>query len=135
MSVAKRRHFITVRGSDWRHLRGVFNLKQSLTILFSLSLVSRCQSLKRCKAKRDGWPMILPRNVLQMYSEIWFPDLLVSAKCRSSRLSIRLNWAQHTPKHITAYVYILRNAALRYNGLKDKVWCFVGIQKCFTDQN
>ena len=33
----------------------------------------------------------LPKNVLQMYSEIWFPDLLDSAKWLSSLFSIRLN--------------------------------------------
>ena len=34
---------------------------------------------------------ILPKNVLQMYSEIWLPDRLDSEKWLSSLLSIRLN--------------------------------------------
>lgn len=33
----------------------------------------------------------LPKNVEQMYSDIWFPDLLDSLKCDSSLFSIRLN--------------------------------------------
>lgn len=34
----------------------------------------------------------LPKNVEQMYSEIWLPDLLDSLKWDSSLFSIRLNW-------------------------------------------
>jgi hypothetical protein len=34
----------------------------------------------------------LPKNVEQMYSDIWFPDLLDSEKWLSSLFSIRLNW-------------------------------------------
>lgn len=33
----------------------------------------------------------LPRNVVEMYSETWFPDLLISDRCVSSRFSILLN--------------------------------------------
>ena len=33
----------------------------------------------------------LPKNVEQMYSEIWLPDLLDSLKCDNSLFSIRLN--------------------------------------------
>lgn len=32
-----------------------------------------------------------PRNVVEMYSETWFPDLLISDRCVSSRFSILLN--------------------------------------------
>lgn len=32
-----------------------------------------------------------PKNVEQIYSDIWFPDLLDSLKCDSSLFSIRLN--------------------------------------------
>lgn len=42
----------------------------------------------------------LPKNVEQMYSDIWFPDLLDSEKWLSSLFSIRLNWniREHTIK-------------------------------------
>lgn len=34
----------------------------------------------------------LPKNVEQIYSDIWLPDLLDSLKCESSLFSIRLNY-------------------------------------------
>jgi hypothetical protein len=37
------------------------------------------------------WVYNLPRKVEQMYSDIWFPDLLDSEKWLSSLFNIRLN--------------------------------------------
>lgn len=39
-----------------------------------------------------GLPVsVLPKNVFEMYSDTWFPDLLISERCVSSRFSILLN--------------------------------------------
>lgn len=34
----------------------------------------------------------LPRKVLEMYSDTWLPERLISERCVSSRFSILLNW-------------------------------------------
>lgn len=42
--------------------------------------------------KLSGVPVsVLPKNVFEMYSDTWFPDLLISERCVSSRFSILLN--------------------------------------------
>jgi len=43
----------------------------------------------------------LPKNVRWMYSEIWLPDLLDSARWLSSRFNSRLNCHQHTHNYAT----------------------------------
>ena len=47
--------------------------------------------LLRWGLESDRFISSLPRKVLQMYSEIWLPDL-DSEKWLSSLLSMRLNW-------------------------------------------
>jgi len=46
---------------------------------------------KKKKKNNGGPPLDLPKNVEQMYSEIWLPDRLDSEKWLSSLFSIRLN--------------------------------------------
>lgn len=38
----------------------------------------------------------LPKNVLEMYSETWLPDLLISDRCVNSLFNIRLNYTDKT---------------------------------------
>ena len=68
----------------------VYCLKQVCMSLWlsSYLLLSKLLHANCCKG------LHLPRYVLQMYSAIWLPDLLDSAKWLSSRFNIRLNWKQ-----------------------------------------
>lgn len=42
----------------------------------------------------------LPKKVLEMYSETWFPDRLISDRWVSSLFSILLNWNKEIWKEI-----------------------------------
>lgn len=40
-----------------------------------------------------------PRKVLEMYSDTWLPERLISDRWLSSRFSILLNWKEHRAEH------------------------------------
>lgn len=44
----------------------------------------------RVKLHKD-WGIFLPRKVLEMNSDTWFPDRLISDRCVNSRFNILLN--------------------------------------------
>lgn len=55
--------------------------------------------LKEKKKKAKAPIIVLPKNVFDIYSETWLPDLLISDRWVSSRLSILLNWKGTTKKY------------------------------------
>lgn len=57
-----------------------------------------------CIVKSRG---VLPRKVLEMNSDTWFPDRLVSDSWVSSRFSILLNWG-HKHTHTQASVSLIK---------------------------
>lgn len=75
---------------------------------WSWSVVEMCANWFHCaplstQDRYDGteYDQNLPKNVEQMYSDIWLPDRLDSLKCESSLFSIRLNcfsWAREQKK-------------------------------------
>ena len=92
-----------------------------------VSYVLTGKNLHRPTAKLPATNIIgnlrtLPRNVLQMYSEIWPPDLVVSAKWLSSRFNIRLNCTSQTQRtaSTTKQLYTVSQNAPLYDRFTDK---------------
>lgn len=56
----------------------------------------------------------LPRKVLQIYSDIWLPDLDDSEKCDSSLFNIRLNCNQKNIVIFSQLTFLPNNCSMQY---------------------
>lgn len=56
----------------------------------------------------------LPRKVLQIYSDIWLPDLDDSEKCDSSLFNIRLNCNQKNILIFSRLPFLPNNSSMQY---------------------